>query len=438
MHRSAKLGILAALAGLLAPTPARSADPPPPPRVVASWPSGPMEVRVAFDRAVDPSALPGWIGRAFTFDDPTRPGTRGSIAIAAASLVDGGRTLILATDPHPREATYAAQLPGLKGTGEPGPGATLDISHDLRGVVVGWSAGAGPEWSGWWPALDLGRCRDRLRGSAAHESGFARLGRPGHWTAQTLLTLPSGRSTLAIASSGPFEATAGVESAKSTADAAGVHRAAVPWESTGEAGELALDVETGVVGKAFDLTVTYGPEGVPADRPLPMGSLAMPWAPASPAAEVAPTEAAPVDLAGADRGRGEVVFRGEAAKCSTCHRVRGEGGVVGPDLSDLVGRDPAWVSRQVAEPGTSIHPDYASWVVARRDGRIAMGTVRAEGANAIRVADVDAKVTVIPKLEVEELRPSPTSTMPAGLPGAIGEPAMRDLLLYLTTPPPAR
>jgi hypothetical protein len=62
-----------------------------------------------------------------------------------------------------------------------------------------------------------------------------------------------------------------------------------------------------------------------------------------------------------------------------------------------------------------------------------MGVVRAEGADAVKVSDIDAKQTIIPKAEVEEIRPSTSSIMPVGLLGAIGDDNTRDLLAYLTS-----
>jgi cytochrome c553 len=47
------------------------------------------------------------------------------------------------------------------------------------------------------------------------------------------------------------------------------------------------------------------------------------------------------------RTRTRAVF-GELLKCATCHRIRGEGATVGPDLSNLVSRDAASVLRDLA------------------------------------------------------------------------------------------
>lgn len=96
------------------------------------------------------------------------------------------------------------------------------------------------------------------------------------------------------------------------------------------------------------------------------------------------------------------------------------------------------VYRDIAEPSAVIHPDYVPYTVALKDGQVLAGTVRAEGADALRVTNTDARTTTVNKSDVEELRPSATSIMPVGLTGAIGEAKMRDLMAFLMSPPPAR
>ena len=62
-----------------------------------------------------------------------------------------------------------------------------------------------------------------------------------------------------------------------------------------------------------------------------------------------------------------------------------------------------------------------------------MGIVRAEGAEALKVGENDGKQTIIPRADIDEIRPSASSIMPVGLLGAIGEERTRDLLAYLTS-----
>ena len=73
-------------------------------------------------------------------------------------------------------------------------------------------------------------------------------------------------------------------------------------------------------------------------------------------------------IAGGDYERGRELFFGERLKCSTCHRIRGEGAIVGPDLSNLAHRDAATVLRDIQDPSVAINPDYVAYNVATRDG----------------------------------------------------------------------
>ena len=419
------------LAALTLARPTLAAEPP---RLVAAWASGPMEARAAFDRAVDPGVVGSVVGRGIAFD-AGRPGSprAASIRVAAARLVEGGRTLVLVTDPHPRESKYRLKLAGVKGAGEAGPGAGVELAYDLGGVEVTWTAegAAKAGWSGWWPGADPAEARRILAGSAEHDRLWPLLEGSGALTLRSLVALPAGMATVGVESNSAFEAAFGSESAKSAEGEGGSNRASLKVESTGDAAEFSVALTTGPKGGPR-LRATAAAMGQAA-RALSRADFVLPWAPATPS-PAAESEVPAGLLVGGDPRAGEVVFRGEQAKCATCHAVGGQGGAVGPELSGLAGRDRAWVYRNIVEPSSEIHPEFVSYTVALKDGRVAMGVVRAEGADAIKVGDIDAKFTVIPRAEVEEIRPSASSIMPVGLLGAIGEDRARDLLAYLTDP----
>jgi putative heme-binding domain-containing protein len=379
-----------------------------------------MEVRVAFDRPVDPELAKRIVGQSIEFGEGEKPGSvgraegdRGSLRIAAAKLVDDGRTLVLVTDPHPREVTYRLTLPDSK----------VEISYDLGGVEVA-IAEDGQKSSGWWPVLDPAEARKITSGSAEQDWTWSRTLKNGTLTLQTLVSVPRGDVKLTLDAFQPFEATFATESAKSTATKPESHRATLKTEATGEPIFLSLtfsDLKT----IPASIRATIG-EGSPA-----RSAFVLPWAPPGPPA-ASPSPIPPQFLTGGDPARGEIAFYGEQAKCANCHQIRGKGGVVGPDLTSLAGRDRAWIYQNIIEPSASIHPNYVSYTVAMKDGRIAMGTVRAEGADAVKVSDIDAKQTVIPRAEIDEIRPSSSSIMPVGLLGVIGDDSTRDLLAYLT------
>jgi putative heme-binding domain-containing protein len=391
-----------------------------------------MEVRVAFDRAVDPEVARLVVGQSIEFGEGEKPGVvgraggdRGTLRVAAARLVDEGRTLVLVTDPHPREATYRLALQSVKSPGLAGSGSKVAIHYDLGGVEV-VSLEGDKKWTGWWPVADAKEARRITSGSAEHDRLWTLTPQFDSFTLQTLISTPKGDASITLDASAPFEATFGVETAKSEVAKPDLHRATLKTESTGEPIflSLAFPAPKGV------LTTLHASVG---GQSLARSAFVLPWAPPGPSSSPAST-IPPQLMTGGDPARGEAVFLGEQAKCANCHQVRGKGGVIGPDLTSLAGRDRGWVYQNIIEPSASIHPNYVSYTVAMKDGRIAMGVVRAEGADGVKVSDIDAKQTIIPRVDIEEIRPSSSSIMPVGLLGAIGDDNTRDLLAYLTTP----
>ncbi len=386
------------------------------PKAVAAWPAGLMEVRVAFDAPADPTLAKAVLSSRIKFgqaDPKAQATTEGALNIAAARLDEGGRTLVLVTDPHPRESTYRLRLP---------TDPVREVTYTLGGVEATWSKGGDsePTWTGWLPGYDLAAARAMLAKSATHEKLWILLDSPGKLTLKSFASLPQGQGSLDLAGKGLAEASYG----SSNAEIADNRKGTLAYESTGEAQELVVTLATGP-----DCSLNVSLKG----KPLSQASLSLPWAP-PPVNGPAFTDPPAGVLTGGDWAKGQAVFKGQQAKCASCHKFRGEGGTIGPDLTGLVGRDRAWVYRNVAEPSAAIHPDYVSWTVALKDGRVAMGVVRAKGSEKIVVSDTDAKVSEFSRDEIEEIRPSGSSIMPVGLLGAIGEAGVKDLLNYLTSP----
>ncbi|HWN96562.1 MAG TPA: ThuA domain-containing protein [Methylomirabilota bacterium] len=135
---------------------------------------------------------------------------------------------------------------------------------------------------------------------------------------------------------------------------------------------------------------------------------------------------------------GRALFFGAQLQCAKCHRVRGEGGLAGPDLSNLIHRDAASVLRDIREPSATLHPDYVTYQVATKDGDVIQGFVRSQKEDSIQLFDVDGKETVLARSSVESLRPTELSLMPSGLLDGRKETDVRDLLTFLLWEPPKR
>ncbi|HEU5118202.1 MAG TPA: hypothetical protein VFT74_16410, partial [Isosphaeraceae bacterium] len=269
------------------------------PAVVAVWPSGPMEVRVAFDRAVDPARVQALEGRTIDFharSSTTQPAPlRGSIRIAGARLTDDNRQAILATDPHPIDGVYVLSAPSL-----PRP-----LTYSLRGVEATWTpVDGGGGWSGWWPSADTNMVKTTLSESVEHARELGRLDQPGRLELRTFLELPRGTSTLRLTSNTEFEASVNFE-ATSPEKAGQVFRSAVSVESSGEAVECSVWIPTGPKRPTLNLAVRPGNEGP--FEPVSLSSYVLPWAP-TPAPSAPEPPKPSFDLAGGDARRGAEVF----------------------------------------------------------------------------------------------------------------------------------
>jgi putative heme-binding domain-containing protein len=423
---------------------AGAADREVPGRPVAVWPPGPLEVIAAFEQPVASATARSMVGRMITYEEilPDRPGApasgpAGRLRIVGARLRDDGRTLVLATDPHPRQARYHLPLPG-----DPASRPDATISYDLSGVEVAWSEGdlpgGEPRWSGWWPSLDLDATGRLTRGSRTHELGRSLLARPGHLVLSTWVRLPTGKATVRIESTGPIEE-AMLGDAQASGQSPGTdqrYRAELTAELRGEPLFLTSTLRTGAPGGPFSTRITYRMAGESADHPIDRDRLLLPWAPTS-SAVATPAPVAVPDLSGGDPGRGRTIFRGDQSRCSQCHRFRGEGGQVGPDLTDIASKGRAEIYRSIAAPSAAIAPDYTTYTIATKEGQVFSGVVRAEGPDTIQVTDTNAKTSTVRRDQLQEIRPSATSIMPPGLAAALGDSAIRDVIAYLSSGTPS-
>ncbi len=129
--------------------------------------------------------------------------------------------------------------------------------------------------------------------------------------------------------------------------------------------------------------------------------------------------------------------------CIKCHVVGGEGGQVGPDLSDIGVRYPkVEVIQSILYPSAKIFSGYEPVIVSLNDGRILTGIVKSDDDEALEIQDAEAKRIRIPKADIEEKKVSDVSLMPNGLAEGLSQDDFADLVSYLETlkekPPAAK
>ncbi|MFM8934275.1 MAG: c-type cytochrome, partial [Gemmataceae bacterium] len=124
-----------------------------------------------------------------------------------------------------------------------------------------------------------------------------------------------------------------------------------------------------------------------------------------------------------------------AARCVVCHRFNGEGGATGPDLSQVSGRFSAKdLCESIIEPNKVISDQYKASIIETHSGKVLTGKVVSETPSAlVLVTDPEdsTKVMEIRKSDVESIKPSPVSLMPAKLIDGLNQNEVLDLLAYM-------
>jgi len=137
-------------------------------------------------------------------------------------------------------------------------------------------------------------------------------------------------------------------------------------------------------------------------------------------------------LEGGDSDRGQKIYRDNAAVyCVRCHKVNGEGGEVGPELSGIGKRHPReYLLESIVAPNQAIAQGYESVIVAKNDGQVVAGVFKSEDDKALRLMTAEAKLIEIAKSDVDE-RKRGASAMPEELHKKLSPAELRDLVEFL-------
>ncbi len=167
------------------------------------------------------------------------------------------------------------------------------------------------------------------------------------------------------------------------------------------------------------------------------------WAPSQRASSGTDSRAPQFEAGDWENGRG--LFHGDKLQCAKCHRIRGDGPGIGPDLSNLKDRDFTSVLRDIRDPNATLHPDYVTYQADLKNGETLTGFLSHSGsagaagsADSISLVDATGRETTVARTEVVQLHPTGISLMPTGLLDGQSDATVRDLLTFLMFEPVVR
>ena len=131
-----------------------------------------------------------------------------------------------------------------------------------------------------------------------------------------------------------------------------------------------------------------------------------------------------------------------AAHCSSCHRVNGKGGRLGPDLSRIGNRSRSVLAHKVRRASAYIMANYQNGIIIEgfqpvtlvtRDGQRIRGVMKNEDAFSIQIMDTHERIQGYSKNSLREVVNDTTSVMPDFGTDKINDHDLDDLVSYLAT-----
>ena len=122
--------------------------------------------------------------------------------------------------------------------------------------------------------------------------------------------------------------------------------------------------------------------------------------------------------------------------CASCHKLFGEGGEIGPDLTSYRRDDLDNMLMHIVNPSGEIREGFENVVIETKDGRNLSGFLAERYEETLVLRGLDGESTVVKKDDIVRTRAAGASLMPEGLLDGFEEQQVRDLFAYLRSTQP--
>jgi alcohol dehydrogenase (cytochrome c) len=121
-------------------------------------------------------------------------------------------------------------------------------------------------------------------------------------------------------------------------------------------------------------------------------------------------------------------------QCTSCHRVAGAGGRIGPDLTRIgVSRSRAALTREIRTPSEWMAPNFETVTIVTKDGQRIRGVKKSEDVFTIQIMDTRERLQGYVKANLQQVIFEKDSLMPAFPPARLSDSDLTDVVGYLTT-----
>jgi cytochrome c oxidase cbb3-type subunit III len=141
----------------------------------------------------------------------------------------------------------------------------------------------------------------------------------------------------------------------------------------------------------------------------------------------------PLESVPGDAKRGEEIYR-RRGNCTNCHTVKGQGGVLGTELTEIgARRSAAYLRAAVLEPEKELPEGFLQVRIRTKDGGSITGVRLNEDIFTIQVRDLNGNLHSFVKEDLAELQRDSGKTPMPSFRGALSASETDDLIAYLVS-----
>lgn len=135
----------------------------------------------------------------------------------------------------------------------------------------------------------------------------------------------------------------------------------------------------------------------------------------------------PSALAKADKSKGRMMF---TAACGACHKMYGQGGAIGPELTGSDRRNLKYLLENILDPSAVVPADFRVSIFHLKDGRTLSGVVPEQTERTLTIQTPAERLT-LERTQIVKQEQMSQSLMPEGMLAALGEENVLNLIAYL-------
>ncbi|MFT7033266.1 MAG: putative heme-binding domain-containing protein [Cyclobacteriaceae bacterium] len=129
-----------------------------------------------------------------------------------------------------------------------------------------------------------------------------------------------------------------------------------------------------------------------------------------------------------DISAGKMIYQ---RSCGSCHRLFGEGGDIGPELTGYDRDNVNYLTLNIVDPNADIREGYVNYRIEKTDGQIIIGTIKDRSGGNVTIKPLGGNEMTLSATEVKNMEAQKTSIMPERILEPLSDQEISDLFAYL-------